>query len=216
MSNNMKPTCIIDIETIPPSISCLPEISGDRDPATFGATSIFMAEIVCVGVHVIGEQPRAFVNRGVIPGEHNAIEGDNWESEIEVHIDEENLLWAVNEMFKDVHRFSGWNIRGFDLPLLHNRMIRHGIRPCNALVMACKEPRYYPDKCFDLMDLTTFFARRASLREAAIGLLGKDPKANGNGADVAGLVREGKVEELVRYCLGDVEITREIYERWVG
>lgn len=209
----MKTCMVLDVETVSPSLSCLPEMAGDRDPATFGATSIFMAEIVCVGMQT-DEKPDPFVilNHGafktgteVLP----LVDCFSYPSEAEA-------LDFANQRFAKVHRFSGWNIRGFDLPILHNRMIRHGIRPCNALVMACKESRYYPDKCFDLMDLTTFFSRRVSLREAAIGLLSKDPKANGNGADVAGLVRDGKVEELVRYCLGDVEITREIYERWVG
>ena len=48
----------------------------------------------------------------------------------------------------------------------------------------------------------------------AIGHGVNNPKSGGNGSHVAQLVADRKGAELLSYCLGDVEATAELWERW--
>ncbi|MGB9847816.1 MAG: ribonuclease H-like domain-containing protein [Minisyncoccia bacterium] len=51
---------------------------------------------------------------------------------------------------------------------------------------------------------------KISLDELALANIGQGK--NGNGLEAIQLYKEGKIEELKKYCLNDVKITKELYE----
>lgn len=103
-----------------------------------------------------------------------------------------------NELFPIIERSSlvvGFNIRDFDLPAL------------NA---------YYPGNLlrfpmFDLLeDIKNILGRRIALDEFAKETL-KSHKS-GHGLQAIAWYQEGNWEDLCKYCLDDVKITKELYE----
>jgi predicted PolB exonuclease-like 3'-5' exonuclease len=107
-----------------------------------------------------------------------------------------------------------WNGRGFDLPVLVLRALRHGV----------PLPWYYQDRDYrhrygleGHLDLGDFLsdhgaARMTSLHGAArlVGLPGKEGI---DGSQVEGLYRAGQMEALRQYCLSDVAQTAFVFLR---
>lgn len=89
----------------------------------------------------------------------------------------------------------GYNIKGFDLPVLNN---------------------YYPGDLtkfpvLDLMEeIVSKLGFRVSLNAVAQATLGT--QKTGQGAQAIVMWREGRIEELKKYCLQDVKLTKELYE----
>lgn len=89
----------------------------------------------------------------------------------------------------------GFNVNSFDLPVLQG---------------------YYPGKLnhfptFDILDDVRFkIGRRLSLNDLLFATLGK--KKTGHGLQAIELYKEGKWEDLKRYCLDDVMLTKELFE----
>ena len=108
---------------------------------------------------------------------------------------EENVLDRLWKKMEDAERVIGYNINGFDLPVLNNYY------KGNLLKL----------KVLDLMDEVTkvlgFRVKLDSLAEATLGT-----KKSGDGLQAVKFWQEGRVEELKKYCLDDVAITRDLYE----
>lgn len=89
----------------------------------------------------------------------------------------------------------GFNSEGFDLPVLQ---------------------AYYPGnimqfKSFDILsDVKRILGRRISLDELAKATL--DEGKSGNGLQAITYFRKGMWEELKKYCLDDVRLTKELFE----
>lgn len=89
----------------------------------------------------------------------------------------------------------GFNIVSFDLPVLQ---------------------AYYPGNVshfltFDLLDdIKKILGRRLALNDLINATLGK--KKSGHGLMAIDLYKEGKIEELKKYCLDDVLLTKELFE----
>ena len=89
----------------------------------------------------------------------------------------------------------GFNIKSFDLEVLQG---------------------YYPGTVsqfptFDLLDDVRFkIGRRLSLNDLILATLGK--KKTGHGLQAIELYKEGKWEDLKKYCLDDVMLTKELFE----
>ena len=103
----------------------------------------------------------------------------------------------LNRFFKvleDSSYIIGFNIKSFDVPILQE---------------------YYPGKfsdflVFDILDdLREKIGKRYSLNYFAFATLGK--KKAGHGLQAVDFYREGKIEELKKYCLRDVELTKELF-----
>ncbi len=108
---------------------------------------------------------------------------------------EENEMMKLEDRLKDIDLLIGFNIRRFDLPVLAPYLFR----PVESLPV------------LDLLDdIEKARGHRASLDSIAKPTL-KQHKS-GNGADALVLFKEKKMEELKRYCLDDVRLTKEIYE----
>ncbi len=116
-----------------------------------------------------------------------------------------------------------WNGSGFDLPVLHYRMLRHGIASptywdTGELDRDFRWNNYlnrYHTRHVDLMDvLSAYQARgRASLEHVAL-LLGLPGKLGMSGEQVFERWREGKIAEIRAYCETDVMNTYLIWLRF--
>jgi len=89
----------------------------------------------------------------------------------------------------------GYNSDHFDIPLLN---------------------KYYPGdltkiKSIDLMaEIKKSLGRRIGLGAVAEATLGYGK--SGNGLEAVTWWKEGKVDEIIKYCIADVKVTRELYE----
>lgn len=89
----------------------------------------------------------------------------------------------------------GYNVQSFDIPVLQG---------------------YYPGKVehfgvFDILeDVRSKIGRRLALNDLIFATLGK--KKTGHGLMAIDYYKEGKFEELKKYCLSDVALTKELFE----
>ncbi|MBI5127307.1 ribonuclease H-like domain-containing protein [Candidatus Roizmanbacteria bacterium] len=104
----------------------------------------------------------------------------------------------LNKLFPILEAASyiiGYNVVNFDIPVLQ---------------------AYYPGKvevfqAFDILDyIKQKIGRRISLNEVIGATLGK--KKTGHGLQAIDLYNEGKIDELKKYCLDDVMLTKELFE----
>lgn len=101
-------------------------------------------------------------------------------------------LWPLLE---HTERIIGYNLKGFDLPVLNN---------------------YYPGNfnAFPVLDLMEILYQalgfRVKLEDVARPTLHR--RKTGNGLEAIRLFQTGKLEALKEYCLQDVCLTRDLYE----
>ena len=108
---------------------------------------------------------------------------------------EEKEMLKLEELLKQADLLIGFNIRDFDLEVLTPYLMT-------------------PPKNFPLLDLMVEIEKvrghRVSLQSVAQATL--NTSKYGTGWDALQLYKDGKIEELKKYCLDDVKITKEIYE----
>jgi|JRYF01.1.fsa_nt_gb hypothetical protein len=112
-----------------------------------------------------------------------------------------------------------FNGRGFDLPVLLHRGVKHGVsRGRSVLRAALSDNRYTPARHLDLLDALTFqgATRRYPLAAYVLGYGLPSPKENMAGAGVGAAVAAGRIKDVARYCAGDVVATLRVYRRWIG
>ncbi len=108
-----------------------------------------------------------------------------------------------------------YNGRGFDLPVLVHRSIRHRVTEGRELLtQAAMENRYHPSLHLDLMDVVTFYgaASRWPMAAYAVGYGFRSPKTEIDGSQVWDAVQAGRIVDVARYCAGDVLATAHIYQ----
>jgi 3'-5' exonuclease len=126
------------------------------------------------------------------------------------------------EMLLDLTRFLEkhrptlitYNGRGFDLPVIAARCLRHGV-PFGYYYQS-KDVRYRfsPEGHLDLMDfLSDFGAAKRSRLDVAARLCGMPGKVGVAGKDVGPLIHAGRLSEVGDYCLCDVVQTAAIFLR---
>ena len=133
----------------------------------------------------------------------------------------------VQRFFEGIERYSpelvSWNGAGFDLPVLQYRALRHGVTAERYWEIGDqdREFRYnnylsrFHWRHIDLMDVLAGFqlGGRASLQHVAT-LLGLPGKLGMSGADVWDYYRDGRYEDIERYCETDALNTYLIYLRF--
>ena len=108
---------------------------------------------------------------------------------------DETELSQFMERLKTVERVIGFNIKSFDWEVL---------QPYTPLDLKQIET-------LDIMeDAVRAVRQRVSLNNLVGATLGL--RKSGTGLEALRLFREGKLEELRRYCLDDVRLTRDLYE----
>ena len=116
--------------------------------------------------------------------------------------------------------FIGFNSRGFDVPVLLHRSMRHGLDAGFFMTSGDKwnsyRQRYAIDWHCDLLDvLSDYGAARRMPLDLAARLVGAPGKLDTDGADVAQLHAEGWIEEIRAYCVTDVLSTSIVWLSWL-
>ncbi len=121
------------------------------------------------------------------------------------------LLREFWKLVRDAGTIVTFHGRGFDGPYLMVRSAIVGVEPSRNLVPY----RYGLREHCDLMDILSFYGARPQYkfefwcRQFGIASSKRDVQ----GADVGALVREGRILDVARYCLGDARATAELYTR---
>lgn len=107
----------------------------------------------------------------------------------------EDELGRFAERLQEYPLLVGFNSKKFDTPILQKH-VKFDLKKLKQL---------------DIMDeLVKVLGHRVSLESVAKATLGCGK--SGDGMDALRFYREGKMEELKKYCLDDVRITRDIFE----
>ena len=108
---------------------------------------------------------------------------------------EEKDLLRLDKRIREAELLVGFNIRRFDLPVFAPYL-------------------FTPIENLPVLDLLEAIEKarghRASLDSIAQPTL--NLRKSGSGMDAISLFQEGKMDELKRYCLDDVRLTKEIYD----
>ncbi len=107
-----------------------------------------------------------------------------------------------------------WHGRGFDLPILVLRSLRHGLSWPWYYRERDYRYRYSEEGHLDLCDfLSDHGATRMTSLDGAARLIGLPGKEGVDGSQVEGLWSSGQLDALKRYCLSDVVQTAFLFLR---
>jgi len=108
---------------------------------------------------------------------------------------EEKESHLFEKFLKEVGVIVGFSICNFDLPIIEKNI---NYRFDNHII-------------FDILkEIEEKRGHKIGLNELAQANIGAGK--NGNGLEAIELYKEGRIEELKRYCLNDVKITKDLYE----
>lgn len=107
----------------------------------------------------------------------------------------EDQIYRVQEMFLEADQIIGYNIKNFDLQVL-KPYFNFDVTLLPAL---------------DIMEeVEKIVGHRLKLDNIAQATLGVGK--NGDGLEALRLFRQGRIDELKKYCSNDVKITKEIFD----
>jgi len=107
----------------------------------------------------------------------------------------EKEMPAFENLLKKTDLIIGFNIDHFDLPVLKKYLS----------IDLAKIPT------LDIMaEVVNIMGHRVSLDDLVINTLGK--RKSGDGLLAVDYFRQGRIDELKKYCLDDVKLTRDLYE----
>lgn len=109
---------------------------------------------------------------------------------------EEHELFRLEEMLRQTSHVVGFNIKHFDLPVLEPY-----IKTFSLYGLAVTDM---------FIDASNFLGHRVGLNALARATLGEGK--SGHGLEALQWFKEGRVEEVKKYCLDDVRLTRDLYE----
>lgn len=184
----------------------------DGAPDRYLALSWPLARVVSVAL-VAGTREVVNLDARLLDAEVNSC--------VRLHDGEAALLEAVRTQLDALGARSAplvtYNGARFDLPVLVARMVAHKIRPPAPILQALRQKPWESGVHVDLMSLFGHGNPRGvgSLRAWAVGLLGLDPKADGDGAHVGELIARRDGLALASYNLGDARVTAALYQRWM-
>ncbi len=134
---------------------------------------------------------------------------------------------VIQEFFNRVDerrpQLVSWNGGGFDLPVLQQRGLRHGVVAGRYWDMGDDDREYrynnyisrYHLRHIDLMDLLAMYQSRANAPlDAMAKLCGFPGKLGMDGSQVYPAYLDGKLEDIRRYCETDVMNTYLLYCRF--
>jgi 3'-5' exonuclease len=118
--------------------------------------------------------------------------------------------------FLDKHKptLVTFNGRGFDLPVIAARCLRHGQPFAYYYRERDVRYRFSPEGHLDLMDfLSDFGAAKRTRLDLVAKVCGMPGKVGVDGKDVGPMVHAGRLEEVRNYCLCDVVQTAGVFLR---
>jgi predicted PolB exonuclease-like 3'-5' exonuclease len=117
----------------------------------------------------------------------------------------------LDERRPDLVTFNG---RGFDLPVIAARCLRHGVPLKHYYRSRDVRYRFTPEGHLDLMDyIADFGAAKSAKLDIVAKLCGMPGKVGVDGKDVGPLVHAGRIQEVRDYCLCDVAQTAGVLLR---
>jgi hypothetical protein len=133
----------------------------------------------------------------------------------------------IRRFFEGIERFTpqlvSWNGGGFDLPVLQQRALIHGVAAAKYWDWGDDDRDFkynnylsrYHTRHLDLMDVLAQYQPRASAPLDAMAKLSGFPgKLGMDGSEVLGAVRDGRLAEVRAYCETDVMNTYLLYQRF--
>jgi 3'-5' exonuclease len=193
-----------DIETIPSAdeykdvhLEILKKKNGTKTDEEIHVNTSFdgtFGRICCIGV-IKEDSNGKIVQKEVFSGKEKDILINFWQSA------------------QGVHRFIGHNIWGFDLPFIFQRSIINGVRPRTDISFA----RYRNIPIYDTMLEWTLWnldhskMQKLDTLAKVFGL--PTSKDEMDGSMVWDYYKQGKIEEICKYCMKDVELTRNVYKK---
>lgn len=190
---------VLDIETVPD-----PELVWDA--AVDGFAPAPFHQVVALGVLWL-DADHALQKLGAFGGEEDAPP------------DESRVLREFADFVGKRHpTMVTFNGRRFDLPVLANRMLKHGV-PFPAYYAGRSggldyRYRYSDDGHLDLAELLTDYgASRMPSLDALAQLVGMPGKMNVDGSKVQSMHEHGRHAEIRNYCLHDVVQTTFVFLR---
>jgi 3'-5' exonuclease len=222
----MAPVLAFDIETIP-DVAGLRLLRG-ADPALSDA-EVYAAEIADRAARNKSDFMPLYLQRVlVISCVYRAGKSLQVRSFVDLERDGKSEEASVIQAFFD--RVDGrrpqlvsWNGGGFDLPVLQQRGLRHGVVAGRYWEMGDddREHRYnnyisrYHLRHIDLMDLLAMYQSRANAPlDAMAKLCGFPGKLGMDGSQVYGAYLEGRRDEIRRYCETDAMNTYLLWCRF--
>jgi 3'-5' exonuclease len=107
-----------------------------------------------------------------------------------------------------------YNGRGFDLPVLALRALRHAV-PMSWYYQGRARHRYSEEGHLDLCDmLSDHGAARSVSLDAVARLIGLPGKVGVDGSQVEGMWKAGQLDSIKSYCLADVAQTALLFLRF--
>lgn len=144
--------------------------------------------ICCIGV--IKENYKGVIRKEVFKGREKTILQEFW------------------KCAEDVDRFVGHNIWGFDLPFIYKRSIINQVKPRNLNFARYRNMPIYDTMCeWELWNFNT----RQSLDSLAKVMDLPTSKDEMDGSMVWQYYQDGRIDDIAKYCMKDVELTRKIY-----
>ncbi len=137
----------------------------------------------------------------------------------ELDWDERRLLEEFWRYFaRHPTRIVGWNTRGFDVPVLLQRSLVHGVSAVAWFRSGSRFDGYgyrYSDMWHaDIMDVMSDYGACAKLSlDEAASAIGLPGKIGGHGAEVEAMMVAGEIEQIRRYCECDGLNTYGLYLR---
>lgn len=117
----------------------------------------------------------------------------------------------LDERKPDLVSFNG---RGFDLPVIAARCLRHGVPLRHYYRARDVRYRFSPEGHLDLMDfIADFGAAKSAKLDIVAKLCGMPGKVGVDGKDVGPMVHAGRIKEVRDYCLCDVAQTAGVFLR---
>jgi DEAD/DEAH box helicase domain-containing protein len=107
----------------------------------------------------------------------------------------EDQVFRVGEMFQEADQIIGYNIKHFDFEVL---------RPYFNFNV---DDLPYLDIMEEVSKLIGYRLRLDNLAQTTLGI-GK----NGDGMEALKLFKQGRIDELKKYCSNDVKITKDLYD----
>lgn len=126
---------------------------------------------------------------------------------------EKEILEKFWEKIRSYDQMVTFNGRGFDIPFLMMRSAIHKVRPTRNLLGY----RYTHKEHCDLLDQLTFYGaiRKFNLDFYAKSFGVESSKDAGiDGSMVGEFYKDGKYQDIARYCARDLVTTKGIFECW--
>lgn len=119
---------------------------------------------------------------------------------------EEKELTDAIDFFRNSKILVGFSINRYDIPVLNIYFQKMKINP---------ELNLWEKQRIDLLEeIESLYGQRISLSKLAEANLGE--KKERHGSEAGDLFFSGQIEELKKYCLKDVELTKKIYDLYLN